>query len=440
VYVVVLLFVAALGWLAFNRLDSKSTVFRSAPEFPGIPSHSDPAVATQISEAVAAVRNSPRNGTAWGHLGMVLHAYQFQEEARICFANAQQLNQTEPRWPYFEGVILLASNPEAGLQKLARAVELCPSTPDTPRLQYARGLLEYGRLDQAEEQFRELFTRNRSHAPALLGLARIKHARGQSQEATDYVKRCLESPYAAQTAYLLLAAVQAKTGNAQAAQAATAFANNLPEDKSWPEPYTDEILALQVGSRQLVDHAERALKLNNLDDAEKVISRLVKGYSSSPQTWLLAGRLHLERKECVAATEAFRRHLALAPESVNGCAQLGMALLCEEKYPEAIPMLERAVQLKPDFAQGHFNLGFARARAGQGASAVAAFRDAIRCSPNFVEPYITLADLLGQMGEVEEALSLLQRARVIDPADPRPQVVLERIKKPRAGLTFEQHP
>ena len=57
-----------------------------------------------------------------------------------------------------------------------------------------------------------------------------------------------------------------------------------------------------------------------------------------------------------------------------------------------------------------------------------ALRDAIRCSPNFLEPYIILADLLGQIGQVEEALALLQRAREINPGDPRLPVLLDRIK------------
>jgi tetratricopeptide (TPR) repeat protein len=400
---------------------------RRSPQFPVAPNHSDPIVAAQIAQSFDAVQKSPRSGQSWGKLGMVLHAYLFDEEAWVCFANAQRFDHEEPRWPYFEGIILLTSNPETALPRLARAVELCPSTPDTPRLQYARALLEHGYMSHAESHFRELLARNPSHPPALLGLARISDARGDWPAATQLLKRCLESPFAARNAYLLLASVQSKVGNASAAQTASDIARNLPSDQSWPEPFTDEIRRLQMGLDQLVSQADRALKEKRHADAELVVARLVKDHGGSPQAWLLAGRLHLERKDCAGAEQALRRHLQLDSQSVNGHARLGMALLCQERYADAVPVLEKAVQIKPDLAEGHFNLGFARARAGQGTSALPALREAIRCSPSFMEPYVILADLLGQMGEANEALALLQRAQQINPNDPRLPVLRDRI-------------
>ena len=423
--VILLAVLVAGGWFGYSRFAMPTH------QFPNLPNHSDPIVAAQIGEGFDALRKSPRSGESWGKLGMILHAYLFNDEARVCFANAQRLDPTEPRWPYFEGVILLAEDPAAALAKLARAVELCPSTPDTPRLQYARALLEHGHVQQATDEFKQLLRQNSSHPAALLALARISDARGDYQAATELLRRCLENPFAARSAYLLLASVQSKAGNAPAAQGASEFARNLPPDRSWPEPYTDEILRLQSGSHQLVARAERALKENRYSDAELAIAALEKNYSSSAQTLVLTGRLKLERKDCAGAEQAFRRHLQIDPQSVNGHAQLGMALMCQERYAEAVPIFERAVQAKPDFAEAHFNLGFARARAGAGAEALPALRDAIRCSPNFLEPYIILADLLGQMGERAEALNLLERARQINPKDPRLATLHDRINSRR---------
>ena len=420
--------VAAMGiacWFGYSRFAGQK------PPFPSAPTHSDPKVAAQIDHAFKVVQESPRSGKLWGELGMILHAYQFDEEARVCFENAQRFDSADPRWPYFEGVILLASNPEAALPRLARAVELCPSTPDTPRLRYARALFEHGHLPQAEAQSKELLLRNPSHTPALLGLARIHDARGEWRQATELLKRCLESPYVARAAYGLLASVQSKAGNTAAARAASDIAKNLPPDQSWPEPYTDAVIALQFGKEQLIAQAERAIREGRQADAEPIVVRLIEHHGALPETWLLAGRLRLDKKDCLGAEQALRKHLELQPNSVNGLARLGAALLCQENYTDALPIFERAVQLKPDFAEAHFNLGFARARAGQGRAALPALREAIRHSPNFIEPYIILADLLGQIGDVEEALALLQRAREINATDPRLPVLRDRIQTPR---------
>ena len=286
-YFFALLVCAGIGWFLYSRW------LQGKPELPNLPAHPDRIVAAQIQDAAETVRRSPRAGLAWGKLGMIFHAYLFEDEARVCFVNAQRFDPAEPRWPYFEGVILLASDPDAALRHLARAVELCPSTPDTPRLQYARAAAEQGQGVAAEVQFQQLVRLNPAHAPALLGLARVEDARQQLDKAAEYLGRCVESPFTKRDALLLMAKVEGKRGNALAAEKAAIAARALPPDQSWPEPYTDEIIRLQIGLNQLVAQAERLLKGGRDNEAEGVIGRMVKQYANAPEPWLLDGRLRL---------------------------------------------------------------------------------------------------------------------------------------------------
>src|SRR5688572_32027068 len=46
-----------------------------------------------------------------------------------------------------------------------------------------------------------------------------------------------------------------------------------------------------------------------------------------------------EQNDCAGAEKALQQLLLLSPDSVNAHAQLGMALICLERYPEAIPIL-----------------------------------------------------------------------------------------------------
>ena len=59
----------------------------------------EPAAVQAIEAARAAVRASPGSEQAWGHLGMLLLAYQFHAEAAVCFTRAEQIAPREPRWP-----------------------------------------------------------------------------------------------------------------------------------------------------------------------------------------------------------------------------------------------------------------------------------------------------------------------------------------------------
>src|SRR5439155_19466770 len=98
----------------------------------------------------SAVVESPRSALPWGRLGMVLVAHDRTAEANQCFAQAEQLDPREPRWPYFQGVALSLGAPEEALPKLQRAVELCGDAAEAPRRRLAELLLLQGRAEEAE--------------------------------------------------------------------------------------------------------------------------------------------------------------------------------------------------------------------------------------------------------------------------------------------------
>ena len=391
--------------------------------------HLEPIIAAQISKALAEVRATPRSGSAWGKLGMVLQAYEFTSEARSCFAQAERLETKEARWPYLHGLILRQHDSAAAIAKLRRAAELCDDQPDTPRLLLAQSLFEAGRFDEAEDHFKRLLKANPNHAPARLGLAELSHARGRLEETRQILSGCLTNAFTAKRANTLLAKVERQLDHRAATEAAIRAAASLPPDRPWPDPFADKAAQYHVGRKVWADQGQQLLLQHRHDEAQTVIARLVNEYPEAPESWLLLGRLHLERNDCASAEQTLRQHLQLAPDSVNGHAQLGMALLCLERYADAAAVLQRAVQLKPDFGEAHFNLGFAQARAGRGAEAIPSFRNAIRFSPEFVDAYITLADLLIQSGQRQEALGLLQRAQQLNPSDERAKLLMQRAQR-----------
>lgn len=414
--------VAGAGFYGWRRV--------KAPIPPSIPTDGlDHAVATQITQALNEVRATPRSDKAWGKLGLALQASEFKTEATFCFAQAERFKGQEPRWPYFQALLLMQEHPDEAIAKFRRAVELSRDQPDTPRLRLAQLLAERGNHNEAGRHFKELLRVYPNHGPSRLGLAKLSSAQGRPQESTEHLKSCLEDPYVAKSAYLLLATVQQRLGNARAAQGATGIAATLPSDQLWPDPYASEAATFEVSRQTLVDRALQLGKQRRIDEALPLVTRVVKEYPDEPEGWLLLGRLRLQQKDCTAAEQAIRRHLDLSPESVNGYAQLGMALLCLERYADAAECFQKALQLKPDFGEAHFNRGFALSRMGNGLDAIQSFREAIRCSPNFIDAYITLADLLSQTGQKAEALTWLNRALELDPSDERARILMERVQR-----------
>src|SRR5262249_58971060 len=84
---------------------------------------------------------------------------------------------------------------EAGILKLQRAVELGDTQPSSPRLRLAEALLARGRLDEAEEHFREVLRHEPNNPRARLGLGRLAVFRDDFAGSLEPLRAARGSPY-----------------------------------------------------------------------------------------------------------------------------------------------------------------------------------------------------------------------------------------------------
>ena len=391
----------------------------------------DPAAARLIEQHLNAVRSAPKSGVAWGKLGATLKSFEYREEARRCLETAERLNPNEPRWPYLHGALLAVDAPPAAIAKWRRAVALCGSEPDAPRLRLAKLLAETGPPADARRELEALLRDQPDHAPALLALAHLAQLRGETAEAISLASRCTNDRRATRAAWTLLATLHQRSGDTNAARSASAKAASLPPDAPASDPFEAETLVPRDDPRDLSDRAQRWLMSGQLAEAAPLVNRLVRDHPRFAEGWLLLGRLQNLRKEFAGAERSLRRHLELDAQSINGFFQLGMALMGQNRPAEAVPLFERATRLKPDFGAAFFNLGMALARSDRKREAVPAFRSAIRQNPERIDSYILLADLHLQLGETAEAAELARQAEALDASDRRLATLREKIQ--RAG-------
>ncbi len=79
----------------------------------------------------------------------------------------------------------------------------------------------------------------------------------------------------------------------------------------------------------------------------------------------VSGELASQMQDLPAAVEHFAKAKTLDPNFGDAYLGLGMALLSEKKYEDAIAPLEMAVRLEPGNPAGHYNLATAYARTGR---------------------------------------------------------------------------
>jgi predicted O-linked N-acetylglucosamine transferase (SPINDLY family) len=222
-----------------------------------------------------------------------------------------------------------------------------------------------GRLEEAEQIYRQILQIDPGQADALHLLGLVVSQRGDDVRAIEYIEQAIRS-------------------NEQQAS----FHSNLARAMYRQGRFADSIVACQ-----------RALQLQP-DDASTLINL---GAALKKQ-----GRV----AEAIAAYERARQLRPDFPEVHNN---LGNALRTEGRVAEAILCYERALQLRPDYPDAHNNLGVALKDLGRLPEAIACYERAVRLRPDYVEAYDNLGNALRTYGRIIEAAECYRRALQVRP-------------------------
>lgn len=390
----------------------------------------DPGVAVAIADARAAVQATPRSAGAWGRLGMTLHVHDFFPEAERCYAQAGRLDPHDARWPYLQAVTLLhdKADPGPALGCLERAAALSGNVP-APRLRLGEALLEQGRLDEAEGQFRRALEQDGGDARAHLGLGRAALCRGDLPAGLRHLKRSLVSAPRVKTTHVLLAEVHHRLGDEPAEDEERRQLEQLPDDPAWPDPYLQEVEQCWVGVVPRVNRANELVRQGRAADAIRLMEQTAARYPDSVLARLVLGRLCNQAGESEAAERTLREAVRLQPDAFETQFELGVALEAQGQDQAAAECYRQAVRCQPEFGSAHHNLGRCLLRRGDRAGAIEAFRAAVRYRPNFAAAHLALGSLLADARQDAEALVHLRHAVRLNPADEDAKDRLERVRQ-----------
>jgi tetratricopeptide (TPR) repeat protein len=343
-------------------------------------SHAAPSVQDQLREGFANITSQPDLGAAYGRLGMLLMAAEYRDEAESSFLNAQALAPREVRWPYYLAHLYrIRGDTPKSAAAFERALELQPN--DLPTLVWLGGaLLDQGKPEAAEPLFAKALSLQPRHVAAQFGLGRAALARQDYARAVEHLDRTLTLDPKATIAHYPLALAYRGVGDAARAEAHLAQRGTLkikPDD-----PLMDEL-----------DHLLH-----------------------SALSYEVSGADALDKGDWKAATESFRKGLALAPNEPSLHHKLGTALFLSGDARGAVDEFEQALRLSPTFAKAHYSLGVILASNGQPEKAVEHWVAAIRSEPGYVEARLQLANTLRRGGQF--AASLVHYDYIIK-TDPR---------------------
>lgn len=385
----------------------------------------DPAVQQAIRKASEQIGQQPRSAENWGTLGMILHNHIFAEQALACFAQAERLDAEEPRWPYFQGLIVMSYDPPGALPKLIRAAQLAGGTTDRLRLRLAELYLHLGRWDDAKQELDAVMTLTPRHPRASLGLARVHFQAGELDDSRDRLQAALGHPLTRQSALRLSAEIHQRQGDIKSAQRDLAQALALADEPEWPDEILAETERHAVGEAVRIKQASRELDQRNLNKAARLLQEIVRDYPKSEKAWLLHGYALMNLHWLPEAEVSFETVLSLNAASAPALLNLGIVKTLQKDHRSAVDWFRKAIEQKPDSLQAHLHLGECLKAIGERHAAIGAFRDALRCQPLSALAHAELGALLLQEKQPHVALIHLQQAVDLNPNDAASGKLLE---------------
>jgi tetratricopeptide (TPR) repeat protein len=340
-----------------------------------------PSVQKQIQQQHALLesklsnRNAPARelSEAYGQMGKLLMAAEYADAAQLSFENAQTLDSSDFRWPYYLAHLARTKGDVTrALNLFERVNQLQPD--DVAALVWLGDLeLAQGRPDAAEPHFTKALTLQPRSLSARFGLGRTALAKQDFRRAVTLLEEVLAQDPGALGAHYPLGMAYSGLGDSKKA---------------------DEHL------RQRREH--------EILPADPLIVELEE-LLQSPQTYERLGIRALDRQDWTAAAAEFRKGLVLDPASPALRHRLGTALAMIGDARGARAEFEDVVRVTPGYARAQYSLALLAVESGDYPQAIDRFLIALKSEPDYVEARIGLADSLRRTGRPGESVAQYQQ-------------------------------
>jgi Flp pilus assembly protein TadD len=392
----------------------------------------EPAVVKAVQAARQQVVEQPRSAEAWGELGMTLEANGFYPQARVCYAQAEELDPQDRRWPYFLGILEIHSQPVEGLRHLRRAVELSDPEEIEPRLRLAEALVDLNQQKEAESLLRQLLAERPELHTVHLRLGLLAYQRGDLRGSLPFLLRASRGRTTQKRACRVLTQVFTRLGRTEEAAQARYGETLAADNVTWADALRRPIEDKGVGFTNRLNRAIAMQEQGRLQESLPLLRDLRRENPNDYHSCLHLGLVLIKLDEFDEAEIALRQALTLRPEMVKANFNLGIVLvgladkkakdsgkpeLLVEGYRAAGPYFQEVIRLKPDHARAHFLLGEWHNREHREVEARKAYQIALKCQCDFPQALARLAGLLLGRGRDADALVHLHHALILSPED-----------------------
>ena len=268
-----------------------------------------------------------------------------------------------------------------------------PTIPET--LAVAVREHQAGRLDAAEQIYRQVLEIEPEQFDALHLLGLICHATGRHATAFDLLARAVRRKPDFPDIHFNLGKVLQEQGRLDDAVASYRRGLLLGPDR--PERYHFNL-------------GDVLREQGQWDAAAACYRQAIQVRPDYVKPYVNLGNVLLEQLKPAEAAECFEKALQLEPQSANAHVNLAIALRELGRLEEAAGHCDFALRLDPQSAEARNNLGTVLLDQGKLEDALANFREATRMRADYPKAWNNLGAALLEQGNLREAMAAVEEA------------------------------
>jgi len=312
-----------------------------------------------------------------------------------------------------------------------------------------------GKLDKAEELYREILTTFPGNKKAKRGLALVLNEnqtkntqtilsstvkqlitlynQGKFQTIIDLEDTLVQTHPAVYTVWSIIGAANKSLGNTE--RALEAFTNALKLEPQNSEgfvnlgntykdqgKYKDAIAAYEtaitINLRNTKAYNNLGVTLRELGKYEKAIDALnhvIKFEPKSAMAFNNLGNVYRDLKLYQKAEENYNKAIQLKKNYATAYHNLGQNFYAQNKFDEAMDAYNKALMNQNNYAEVYNSIGMLLRDQNLFEHAIKAYQNAISLSPNYAVAHYNLGNLLKDRGDLDYAVKLYEKAISLNP-------------------------
>jgi len=256
-----------------------------------------------------------------------------------------------------------------------------------------------GRLDAAENGYRQILSVFPENAGVNVNLAIVLRELGRLEEAAECCRTAIESEPRLVQARIALGSLETELGRPEAALEQFDTALELEPDS--PGTLVNRLIALRA--------------IGRFDEAAQDCLSAIQQAPDMVEARNTLGAIQQAAGKLDAAERTYNEVLARFPKHLEALTNLASVHNRRGRYDEAVQCCNEALTVDPSFVEAHINKGIARREQGRAEDAATAFGEALALDPANAGARVNLGTAMAAMGRNNDALACYDDALALAP-------------------------